>query len=137
MRKGRLLVEDSPQSLLQQYDCDLLEQVVLKLCRKDEKVLMNSNNSSINSHDSGISELVVVDDKKMKGGKNNSKSCKNSYNVYERFQENWRLSSQRRSSINMSQWDNANQEEKNGSTFFGRIYALSCVIWLMFMRHPV
>lgn len=135
MRKGRLLVEDSPQALLQQYGCDLLEQVVLKLCRKDEQVLISSNNSSITSHDSGISEVFVAD-KKMKGGKNDSKSCKNSYNVYERFQENWRLSSQRRSSINISQWA-ANQEEKSGSSLFGRIYALSSVIWLMFMRHPV
>jgi len=36
MRSGRLLVEDSPTNLLQTYDCNLLEQVTLKLCRADE-----------------------------------------------------------------------------------------------------
>lgn len=36
MRNGRLLVEDSPDNLLRMYECNLLEEVVLRLCRRDE-----------------------------------------------------------------------------------------------------
>ncbi|ODM94571.1 ABC transporter G family member 23, partial [Orchesella cincta] len=41
MRNGRLLVEDTPVNLLRTFECELLEEVTLKLCRADESVLQN------------------------------------------------------------------------------------------------
>lgn len=132
MRKGRLLVEDSPETLLKLYESDLLEQVVLKLCRTDEKSLRRSgSDNGSNASNNNVTEVVVAD-KHLKAG--NKKSSKNSYNVFEKFQENWQLSSQRRSSIRMLHWNG--QQEGSDSSVFQRIRALSTVIWLMFMRHP-
>jgi hypothetical protein len=39
MRNGRLMVEDSPANLLETYNCTLLEDIVLKLCLRDEKTV--------------------------------------------------------------------------------------------------
>lgn len=36
MRNGRLLVEDAPNKLLIKYNANLLDDIVLKLCEKDE-----------------------------------------------------------------------------------------------------
>jgi hypothetical protein len=36
MRGGRLLAENSPKALLEEYNTDLLQDIVLKLCRKDK-----------------------------------------------------------------------------------------------------
>jgi hypothetical protein len=38
MRNGRLLVENSPNCLLQEYNATLLEEIVLQICLKDENV---------------------------------------------------------------------------------------------------
>ena len=39
MRNGKLLAEESPSYLLNIYGLDNLEQVFLKLCKRDEKVI--------------------------------------------------------------------------------------------------
>ena len=39
MRNGKLLAEESPSYLLNIYGLDNLEQVFLKLCKRDEKVV--------------------------------------------------------------------------------------------------
>ena len=39
MRNGKLLAEESPSYLLNTYGLDNLEQVFLKLCKRDEKVV--------------------------------------------------------------------------------------------------
>ena len=39
MRNGRLVVEDSPAKLLEKFCCTLLEDIVLKLCLRDEKTV--------------------------------------------------------------------------------------------------
>jgi hypothetical protein len=36
MRNGRLILEDSPSELLRRFDSNLLEEVVLRFCLKDE-----------------------------------------------------------------------------------------------------
>lgn len=131
MRKGRLLVEDSPDTLMQTYGCDLLEQVVLKLCRKDDHASGKSSDSS--SSNNNISSVVVHSDKIGRGSGGKS-SSKNSYNVYEKFQENLRLTSQRRSSIRM---DNPYRNPGAGSRFRDRVQGMSTVLWLLFVRHPV
>jgi hypothetical protein len=35
MRNGRLLIEKAPNALLEEHNCELLEDIVLKLCKKD------------------------------------------------------------------------------------------------------
>lgn len=47
MRRGRLLIEETPTNLLQLYNCDLLEEAVLQLCHRDEASL---NLPEITSH---------------------------------------------------------------------------------------
>ncbi|ODM95757.1 ABC transporter G family member 23 [Orchesella cincta] len=37
MRNGRMLAEDTPSNLLSTFNCTLLEDVTLKLCRADER----------------------------------------------------------------------------------------------------
>ena len=41
MRNGRLVVEDSPTNLLERYNTALLEDIVLKLCLRDEKIVQD------------------------------------------------------------------------------------------------
>lgn len=42
MRNGRLLCEKSPETLLIEHNANLLEDIVLQLCRKDESLLTSS-----------------------------------------------------------------------------------------------
>lgn len=51
LRNGRLLAEDSPQSLLENFNEDSLESVFLKLCILDEKAFDNNREDSIKSFD--------------------------------------------------------------------------------------
>jgi len=46
MRHGRLLIEKCPDALIQEYGTILLEEVVLKLCRKDKLANPNSGDNS-------------------------------------------------------------------------------------------
>jgi len=46
MRNGRLLMEKSPSVLLREYDTDLLEDIVLKLCLKDEREQRGGSSAS-------------------------------------------------------------------------------------------
>lgn len=130
MRKGRLVVEDSPESLLDQYQCNLLEQVMLKLCRKDEQIVGIGSNSTSCNHNNKTRLAIRDNSNPMKTGS----MTKNNYNVYGKFQENWQLQNQRHSSMRIG---STPQHGANNNTMLGRIRALSTVIWLMFMRHPV
>lgn len=42
-------MEDTPSNLLRKFNCDLLEDVVLNLCRKDEKGVANQGNNANSS----------------------------------------------------------------------------------------
>lgn len=48
MRRGCLLVEDTPTNLLTFYNSSLLEDVILQLCRSDEKKLKIPNKNLSN-----------------------------------------------------------------------------------------
>ncbi|CAL8123130.1 unnamed protein product [Orchesella dallaii] len=143
MRKGRLLVEDSPDALLQQYNCDLLEKVVLQLCRKDENISGGSdsgsnNNVSISSQRNCSTKNYsreLMDGESLEKGNNNK--SKNTYNVYDKFQENLELNSRRRSSIKMDECDNNTKRGcMNICNFLQRIQGLSIIMWLMLFRRP-
>jgi len=146
MRKGRLLVEDSPTALLQQYECDLLEKVVLKLCRKDENISGGSDSGSNNNFSIAIpqkcstknysSELMQSSQDAHVGSEIKGSKSKNSYNVYDKFQENLQLSSRRRSSIKMDEYD-ANAIGKTSIVnVLQRLQGLSIVMCLMLLRRP-
>jgi ABC-type multidrug transport system ATPase subunit len=49
MRNGKLLAEDSPSNLLEIYRLETLEQVFLKLCRRDEKVITTNPEREISN----------------------------------------------------------------------------------------
>lgn len=49
MRGGKLLVEDSPQSLLNKFGFETLEEVALELCRNDESSERMKNYSDFKS----------------------------------------------------------------------------------------
>jgi len=51
MRKGRLVAEESPDSLLQKFNTDLLEDVFLKLCRHDKAKRELDNSLNDNTED--------------------------------------------------------------------------------------
>lgn len=157
MRKGRLLVEDSPESLLQLYQCDLLEQVVLRLCRKDDEVCRRSG--EIDNNNICISSVVVLsnDDNQNQSQKAKSKSnnkslspkskSKNSYNVQSQMssqpqsverrpsrQEIEKLRRRRSSMLSLKAWTEDGFQSE--SSIYDRVRAMSTVIWLMFFRNP-
>ncbi|CAL8123233.1 unnamed protein product [Orchesella dallaii] len=74
MRNGRLLVEDDPICLMKLYQASLLEDVVLKICRKDQNHGLNELPSKTNNL-----EGVFVDNqpKFQATWKKNLKSCCN------------------------------------------------------------
>jgi hypothetical protein len=64
MRHGKLLTESHPQTLLEQYKTNLLEDVVLKLCRNDtilEKCTNSERKKSnvLNQINLELSQIVV------------------------------------------------------------------------------
>ncbi|CAL8123136.1 unnamed protein product [Orchesella dallaii] len=144
MRKGCLLVENSPDFLLKQFDCNLLEQVILKLCQKATSVAVGNDgkngiphsgyNTSSTSTINYSKELMPRDDPINRKAK--SSRSKTSYNVREKFQENWELRSRRRTSISMEDSDEKRKAIRS-STMFQRIQALSTVMWLLLFRHPI
>lgn len=139
MRKGRLLVEDTPTRLLHNFQCDLLEDVVLHLCRQSESSLKNVSNS-ISDGDTGnkvtftsswkqdVSSSVVLNDDELMDGifrKAVGFDCELSQNLRRK------------------------EEDINDDSFFSqlryhplyksfqRIRGLTTVIMLTFMRHPM
>lgn len=60
MRSGRLLAEESPQVLLSMYGCQSLEEVFLKLSRKQGSNNDNSNDFNISNNISLVSSKPGV-----------------------------------------------------------------------------
>lgn len=56
MRKGQLIAEDTPSNLLTNYDCKLLEDVVLKLCRYDQKKRSQSKQTANSTNETQFQE---------------------------------------------------------------------------------
>lgn len=48
MRSGRLLAEKSPEALLQEYNTNLLEDIVLKLCKNDTMGVTETVSNAVN-----------------------------------------------------------------------------------------
>lgn len=71
MRSGKLLAEEAPQVLLQRYGCQSLEEVFLKLSRKqgnaNTTVELTTNN--ITTPDSVVSKTTTVNVTPMNWGK--------------------------------------------------------------------
>ncbi|XP_021950774.1 ABC transporter G family member 23 [Folsomia candida] len=57
MRNGRLLTEKAPNALLIEYQADLLEDIVLKLCRKDELNLPSTVGDPTNEVSQALQEI--------------------------------------------------------------------------------
>lgn len=51
MRSGRLLAEKSPEALLQEYNTNLLEDIVLRLCRNDTFGTSNNETQADSNND--------------------------------------------------------------------------------------
>lgn len=57
MRNGRLLVEENPASLMERFNSEILEDIVVKLCRSQDM-----ENSSYPSLEGGGSNCQIIDD---------------------------------------------------------------------------
>ncbi|CAL8138002.1 unnamed protein product [Orchesella dallaii] len=57
MRNGRLLVEKSPQSLLEEHNTNLLSPIVLKLCQDDAKSCLNVQTLATNNNKSTLNSI--------------------------------------------------------------------------------
>ncbi|ODN04358.1 ABC transporter G family member 23 [Orchesella cincta] len=141
MRKGRLLVESSPDVLLHQFECNLLEQAVLKLCKRAEaiavgNVLAAAQGSTITKsrfdHTINHSKELMPLDAIIYYGNRKAKlgNSKTSYNVCEKLNEY-------SSSINMDEIGGNDAKYAKSSTSFQRTRALSTVMWLLLFRHPI
>ncbi|CAL8123142.1 unnamed protein product [Orchesella dallaii] len=143
MRKGRLLVENSPDNLMKQFNCDLLEQVVLKLCQKDELLAIGCVANANQGHSNFLSstnkpqeiippEAIIINGEKA-NVRNSYSNLKNSCNTRE---ENWQLYNGQRSLTNMDENEAVRKITTSSSSMFQRIRALSTVMWLLLFRHP-
>jgi len=131
MRNGRLLVEDSPTALLQKFDCDVLNKVVLKLCRLDESLLKTIDSSL--THVSKTTQRSSVEVKKGQTSKS-----KNSYNVFDEFSKHYlQLAAVRRASIQLEKCSREKSLHQSLIDAMRRIHGLSVVMWLTLYRHPV
>ena len=59
MRGGRLLTEEAPHALLSIYNCQSLEEVFLKLCRKQEGTNESTNLQEVKINDKAIAPVSI------------------------------------------------------------------------------
>lgn len=60
MRNGRLLTEKSPQALLKEFNMNLLEDIVVSLCRMDRDAKKNARNKNLQkSEPNGNADAIV------------------------------------------------------------------------------
>jgi len=137
MRKGRLLVEDTPTTLLQTFKCDLLEDVMLKLCRADESNIKNLSNHQATSEGNKVvfksnwkQDLSgVLNHDELDGifRKAVGFDCEISENLRRRDRD----ASRRRSSILLKARDSQLYHS------FQKISGFTSVMWLQFLRYPM
>lgn len=139
MRNGHLLFEDTPQSLLQLYQCELLEKAVLDLCYRD-------NEDEIRRRKCQESEQGNSSNHKRNKTHKLSSKKKSSYNVQDQERCAWsnaekgvRLNGidSKSSYPATSPSGNNKSETQSESTVLDRVMAMSIVMWLLLMRHPV
>ncbi|ODM96686.1 ABC transporter G family member 20 [Orchesella cincta] len=58
MRSGRLLAEKSPDALLQEYNTNLLEDIVLKLCKNDTMGITEEEAAKQNEEDDPVAQAI-------------------------------------------------------------------------------
>ncbi|CAL8123150.1 unnamed protein product [Orchesella dallaii] len=135
MRNGRLLVEDTPTVLLNTFKCELLEDVVLKLCRADESNIKKLSNNQANSEGNKVVFKAnwkqdvsgVVNQDEMNGifRKAVGFDCEISENLKRREL------TRRSSSILLRLRTNPLYHS------FQKIQGFSTVMWLQFLRYPL
>jgi hypothetical protein len=59
MRSGRLLAEEAPRTLLQMYNCISLEEVFLKLSRKQGQYMQSPTELNISNNISLVSKNFI------------------------------------------------------------------------------